>query len=125
MRRLQGQLGPDWELALSDFVGTDHHKEKYAFLWRKNVVSVLTPPELLNDVNDEFVRQPFIGYFKAGNFDFIIATIHVVWGASVVGRRDEVQKLDSLLTAIEQRAQTERDLLVCGDFNLPPTGAPN
>ena len=122
MARLQVKLGPDWDMSLSDFIGSDHHKERYAFLWRKNVVSVLSPPALLNDVQDSFVREPYIGYFKAGNFDFIIATIHVVWGASVLGRRDEVQKLENLLTAIEARAQTEKDLIIVGDFNLPPSG---
>lgn len=53
-------------MAVSDFIGTEHHKERYAFLWRNTIVSVLSPPQLLHDHQDVFVREPFIGYFKAG-----------------------------------------------------------
>lgn len=58
---------------------------------------------------------------ETGNFDFVIATIHVVWGATVLGRREEVQKLNDLLAALQKRANTEKDLIIVGDFNLPPT----
>jgi len=120
MERLKAMLGAEWDMAVSDFIGTEHHKERYAFLWRNTIVSVLAPPALLHDHQDVFVREPFIGYFKAGQFDFILSTIHIVWGASILGRRSEIEKLDSLLKSLQVRAGAEKDLIICGDFNMPP-----
>lgn len=77
-----------------------------------------------------------------GEFDFILSTIHIVWGASIVGRRAEIEKLDNLLKSLQVRAGkpksnahqpnpskhqnsnsligAEKDLIICGDFNMPP-----
>jgi hypothetical protein len=38
-------------------------------MWRTAFITVLTPPELLTDQRDDFVREPYIGYFRAGNAD--------------------------------------------------------
>jgi len=121
MEKIKALLGIGWDMAISGQVGSAHHKEHYAFLWRVDRVSVLTAPKVLDDSGDAFVREPFIGYFKAGEFDFVLATIHVVWGDSIVGRREEIKKLDDLLKAIQNRAGAEKDIIVVGDFNMPPT----
>jgi len=121
MEKVKGILGPGWDMAISGQVGSAHHKEHYAFLWRVSRVKVVTAPQVLHDTGDVFVREPFIGYFKAGEFDFVLATIHVVWGDSIFVRRDEIAKLDDLLKAIQRRAGAEKDIIIVGDFNMPPT----
>jgi len=120
MNRIQEKLGSGWTMSVSNQVGTEHHKEHYGMIWRNTHLSILTDPEILVDQRDDFVREPYIGYFKAGQFDFILATIHVVWGDSIVGRREEIKKLDDLLHAIQTRATTEKDIIIVGDFNMPP-----
>jgi len=120
MERLLAILGSEWSLSVSGQVGSEHHKEHYGFLWRNTHISILTKPEILQDQKDDFVREPYIGYFKAGSFDFILATIHVVWGDSIMGRREEIKKLDDLLHSIQARATTEKDIIIVGDFNMPP-----
>jgi len=121
MQKVKGLLGPGWDMAISGQVGSAHHKEHYGFFWRVSRISVLSAPSVLADTGDVFVREPFIGYFKAGEFDFVIATIHVVWGDSIFGRREEIKKLDDLLKAIQLRAGAEKDIIIVGDFNMPPT----
>jgi len=120
MDRIQQKLGSGWSFACSGQVGTAHHKEHYGIIYRNTHVSILTKPEVLVDTRDDFVREPFIGYYKAGEFDFILATIHVVWGDSIVGRREEIKKLEHVLHAIQQRAKAEKDIIIVGDFNMPP-----
>jgi DNA uptake protein ComE-like DNA-binding protein/endonuclease/exonuclease/phosphatase family metal-dependent hydrolase len=120
MHRLKNILGPHWEVIISEQIGTEHHKERYAFMYRNTVISVVSKPELLVDTCDVFVREPFIGYFKAGVFDFIVSTIHIVWGDSILGRRAEIEKLDGLLKSLQKVAGAEKDLIICGDFNMPP-----
>jgi len=120
MHRLKTILGPHWDVIISEQIGTQHHKERYAFLYRNTVVSVISQPELIVDTSDAFVREPFIGYFKAGVFDFVVATIHIVWGDSILGRRAEIEKLNALLESIQKVAGDEKDLIICGDFNMPP-----
>eukprot|EP01125_Pyxidicula_operculata_P017538 TRINITY_DN613_c0_g6_i2.p1 TRINITY_DN613_c0_g6~~TRINITY_DN613_c0_g6_i2.p1 ORF type:complete len:548 (+),score=115.41 TRINITY_DN613_c0_g6_i2:311-1954(+) len=121
MTRIIEKLGSDWDMVVSDFIGTDHHKERYAFVWRKSAVSLVSGPQLLNDISNNFVRPPFMAFFRSKLFDFVLVTIHVVWGPSVQGRREEIRKLGTLLTKIQEKAKDENDIILVGDFNMPPT----
>jgi len=113
-----------WDMKVSDPVGHKEstHRERYMFLFRKDVVSCLSTPMLLvQDENKEiFVRPPFMCYFRAGIFDFVFVTIHVVWGDTVTERRKEISRLDDVLQAILERSKDEKDIILCGDFNMPP-----
>jgi len=113
-------LGRDtWGVAMSSEVGTDHHKEVYAFLYRTAAVE-LVKSELLSDRKDEWVREPFMAYFRTKKgFDFVIAAIHVVWGKSINERRQEVEALGAKLNRI-QNWDGEQDVMLVGDFNLEP-----
>jgi endonuclease/exonuclease/phosphatase family metal-dependent hydrolase len=115
-------LGNNWSYRVSGQVGTAKHKERYAFFWRTSAVQLISEPALLNEeTKDYFVREPFIGYFRAGVFDFVLATVHIVWGDSIAGRREEIKQLDKVLLAISDAAKSEKDIILCGDFNMPPS----
>jgi len=120
MDRIKEKLGPSWSMQVSDLIGTEHHKERYGLLWRNTVISLISPTSLLSDISNNFVRDPFMGYFRAGIFDFVIATIHVVWGSTMEGRREEIRKLDTVLKKILERTGAEKDVILVGDFNMPP-----
>lgn len=111
-----------WSAAVSPLVGTDHHKEIYAFLYRSEAVQLLRS-DLLNDRFDRWVREPFLAHFRApGGFDFVAAAVHVVWGNTVAERRQEVEALSMKLQRVTSW-QGERDVLLMGDFNVEPSDA--
>eukprot|EP00404_Azadinium_spinosum_P030143 CAMPEP_0180557230 /NCGR_PEP_ID=MMETSP1037_2-20121125/1042_1 /TAXON_ID=632150 /ORGANISM="Azadinium spinosum, Strain 3D9" /LENGTH=392 /DNA_ID=CAMNT_0022573401 /DNA_START=48 /DNA_END=1223 /DNA_ORIENTATION=+ len=113
---LGGLYGP---LASPPRLGTDHHKEVYAFLYRIASVKLLRS-ELLADPSDSWVREPFMGHFRASKgFDFILSVVHIVWGDTVSKRRNEVEALCKKMTRIK-KWDGERDVLLVGDFNLEP-----
>lgn len=96
--------------------------ERYAFLWTAQV-TLVTEPQLVH-ADHEFVRSPFIGYFRCGtlgSYDFILSTIHIVWG-TVHDREVEIANVGRLLNAIIAKAGTEGDIILCGDFNTAPEG---
>ena len=121
VQKMKDILGPTWQTSVSDPIGTDGRKERYAFVWRSNRLSLINEAHLLNDVGNKFVREPYMGFFRATNFDFVITTIHVVFGETISGRRAEISHLDDVLNLIKTRAKGENDLIICGDFNMPPT----
>eukprot|EP01006_Ploeotia_vitrea_P046530 TRINITY_DN67031_c6_g6_i1.p1 TRINITY_DN67031_c6_g6~~TRINITY_DN67031_c6_g6_i1.p1 ORF type:complete len:473 (+),score=63.39 TRINITY_DN67031_c6_g6_i1:33-1451(+) len=124
LKKLLVILGDNkWRYCCSTPVGTDHHKEYYAFMYRTDVVSLVSednPPVVLKDTSDVFVREPYVGNFKAGNFDFVMAVIHVVWGKKIGERREEVGYLNKFMKTVADHAQGENDIILCGDFNMPP-----
>eukprot|EP00929_Paragymnodinium_shiwhaense_P013395 TRINITY_DN121256_c0_g1_i1.p1 TRINITY_DN121256_c0_g1~~TRINITY_DN121256_c0_g1_i1.p1 ORF type:complete len:403 (-),score=94.40 TRINITY_DN121256_c0_g1_i1:385-1593(-) len=114
-------LGRDtWAAAQSTEVGTDHHKEVYAFLYRTSAVELIRA-ELLEDVADRWVREPYMAHFRAPKgFDFILAAVHIVWGDTIHERRKEVEALGRKLAKV-RHWEEERDVMLLGDFNLEPT----
>ena len=64
-----------------------------------------------------------MGFFKADRegFDFILTTIHVVWGRKT-DRVLEIKYINYLLEKIKEKAGGENDIILCGDFNTPPEG---
>jgi hypothetical protein len=48
---------------------------------------------LFTDVEDNFIREPFVAMFKAGEFDFYAINIYSIYGDSVSKRRFEAKKL--------------------------------
>ena len=71
------------------------------------------------DTEDDFIRESFIAIFKAGEFDFYVINIHSIYGDSVTDRREEARKLAGVY-ALVQSQDAENDVLLMGDFNLPP-----
>ena len=107
--------GDPYEAVVSGPVG-NVVKERYAFFWRPDKVR-LTMARVFVDSLGYFLREPFIAAFVAGEFDFVLATIHVVFGDGVRERRAEVERLgDVVWSSLEQ----DDDVILLGDFNLPP-----
>ena len=65
-------------------------KERYAFLYREDFVSVVSPGELYPDAvdgKDDFSRDPYWATFRAGEFNFSVIAVHVIWGNTVGPRK--------------------------------------
>jgi endonuclease/exonuclease/phosphatase family metal-dependent hydrolase len=78
---------------------------------------------LFKDPQKLLARPPFVATFKCGKFDFTLITIHVVYGSDIKKRAKEVNLLaDVVKTTIDNNGD-EKDVLLLGDFNTPPTDA--
>ena len=125
LKRLQKILsasGAEYGYLMSEPVGREgsSHKERYAFLYYKGLVSVVTGGKLYPDAadgEDDFVRDPYWATFRAGKFDFSVIAVHVVWGDSVADRRAEVMELAEVYTYVQEANGAEDDVLLLGDFN--------
>ena len=95
-------------------------KELYAFLYRPDKVQALGPQRLYPDPDDVFIREPFWASFQAGQFDFTLVTIHAIYGDSKAARRAEAALLDDIYQLVQGADPDEQDVIVLGDFNLPP-----
>lgn len=108
------------------------NSERYAFIYRDPVRVIradINPATdagewwLTEDLNgngiydddEDFDRVPAFMYFHAGNFDFVVATVHLMWG-DIERRRREIRRLRDWLLDFEPR-RGERDVILIGDFN--------
>ncbi|MFP4365020.1 MAG: lamin tail domain-containing protein [Spirochaetia bacterium] len=114
LRRLCAFL-PAYSYIVSDPVG-NRVTERYAYLYRTDIFRVLGTAHIYADVDDNFIREPYIAHFRAGNFDFTVVSIHVLYG-SVSQRLAEIRLLDELLADIDQYNGSENDVILLGDFN--------
>lgn len=113
------ERGKEYEYEVSDEVGKEV-KERYAFLYRKDRVKKIQEGKLYEERKDEFIREPFYATFKAGNFDFTLITIHVLFGSSEKARRPEIKELATVYNKVQDEDPTEQDIILLGDFNFPP-----
>ncbi|MBW1765001.1 MAG: endonuclease/exonuclease/phosphatase family protein, partial [Deltaproteobacteria bacterium] len=107
----------DYQYVASEPVGRGV-KEIYAFFYRKDLVEVIGEPAILEDPQDLFIREPFIGSFRADNFDFTLVTIHLLFGKNKADRRQELILLDEVLQVVQQGNGAEADVILLGDYNF-------
>ena len=125
LQRILSESGAEYGYLISEPVGREgsSHKERYAFLYYKGLVSVVTDGKLYPDAadgEDDFVRDPYWATFRAGKFDFSVIAVHVVWGDSVADRRAEVMELAEVYAYVQKANGAEDDVLLVGDFNREP-----
>ena len=122
-QRILLQMGAAYDYQFSPAVGRGV-KERYAFLYKKDLVSVVSPGELYPDAadgKDDFSRDPYWATFRAGEFDFSVIAVHVIWGDTVGPRKAEVRALADVYKYVQEANGTEDDVLLVGDFNRNPT----
>ena len=126
LQRILSQSGAEYGYLISEPVGKmgSSHKERYAFLYYKGLVSVIKDgahyPDAADGNPDDFVRDPYWATFRAGKFDFSVIAVHVVWGDTVAGRQAEVMKLADVYQFVQKANGVEDDVLLVGDFNREP-----
>jgi endonuclease/exonuclease/phosphatase family metal-dependent hydrolase len=106
-----------WEAVVSEPAGRGV-KERCAFFYRTAMVEPLGDAFLLPDPADLFIREPYIGGFRAGNFDFTLITIHLLYGSGKNERRRELVLLDDVVRAVDFLDGAEEDQILLGDFNF-------
>jgi endonuclease/exonuclease/phosphatase family metal-dependent hydrolase len=131
MRALCAAMGAvkpraQWRYALSPpLTGRGSNNENYAFVYDARVAT-LRSAALLDQgalarsasAAATFGRPPFLAAFTAGALDFVAATLHAQ--SSDRGRQAaEIRLLRDVVLAARAATSTE-NVIVLGDFNLPP-----
>ena len=123
IRRIQEILSEDFQaeygVDVSEPVGTSNRLERYAFMWRTDRVSQTETGEFFDDAQDEFDYEPYCASFRAGTFDWTMCSSHIKFGSSEADRRPEIEMLADVYISLKYKS-SERDILICGSFNLPP-----
>lgn len=96
--------------------------ERYSFLYDTDVVRFQGAQFFIPDLEDRFIREPFAAGFRAGEFDFYAVNVHTIYGDSVEERQAETALLTEAVNHVRLRTG-EKDILLMGDFNLPPEDA--
>jgi endonuclease/exonuclease/phosphatase family metal-dependent hydrolase len=114
VEKLRRQLNEPWRHVVSDRTGNN---ERYAFLYRGDRVEMVDGSARLvrGPETAVFDRAPFIANFKAGQFDFVLLTVHLSY-TDHARRASEASALAALGRQIVDGG-SEKDLIVLGDFN--------
>ena len=118
---LQGR-GQDFEALVSEGVGRGV-LERYGFLWRPEKVELVDVGGFYPDPEDLLIREPYWATFRAGSFDFTLISTHNIWGDRVADRRAEAALMDDVYAYVQAVDPAEQDVILMGDFNLPPDDA--
>jgi len=98
---------------ISERLGRTGSKEQYAFVYNTETVSLIPSSSyVVDDPVDVFEREPFVAFFRSGNFDFKIVNNHI--------KPDDVEaELKQLAVLINDiyDSSSEKDIIVLGDMN--------
>ncbi len=132
LARLQALLPGNYKILVSDPTG---NYERFAFLYdKRTVISTGLVCEVGFKVpaathqGYQLHRMPYCASFRAGRFDFVIATAHIYFGKTAKERQQREEEIRQLAEFIDRRARTERnkvydrDFFVVGDFNIEEAG---
>jgi len=118
--RLLKSMGYEYDYEISPAVGRQV-KENYAFLYRKDKITVKQKGQLYVEKDDLLIREPFYAWFQSNNFDFILVTTHLLYGENAAHRRPEIIAMAKVYNYIQTQYPHESDVILLGDFNLEPT----
>jgi deoxyribonuclease-1-like protein len=112
------KIGPGkWGYTISHGTSSSQSsKERYAFIWKLDRVSIVGEAKLENKYNLEIDREPFMGRFTIAGKSFTIATFHAV----PKSKKPETEiKYLKFIPAI----YPDDNLIFCGDFNTSQSHA--
>jgi endonuclease/exonuclease/phosphatase family metal-dependent hydrolase len=105
--------GAKYDYVISERLGRTSSKEQYAIVYNTKTVSLIPESSyVVEDPDDVFEREPFVAYFRSGNFDFKIVDIHI--------KPEDVEaELTHLAVVINDiyNNSSEKDVIVLGDMN--------
>lgn len=119
---------PRYRVIASDVTeGDPGNGERLAFLYDSKrvqpsglvVVGEVVLPTAATSTVQQFARTPYAAGFVRHDTDFILTTVHVLWGKSPSDRIAELTAIATWMRTWADRPQDwNRNLLVLGDFNL-------
>jgi endonuclease/exonuclease/phosphatase family metal-dependent hydrolase len=137
LERLVERLGRHWSYLVSDVTeGSAGNRERLAFLYDTTKVRFLgiagelvLPPVSKGGAlvpATQVARTPLMATFQVGWTKFVLATVHILYGADTPepkARVDEIREVAKFLRArTEDTVEPIRNLIVLGDFNIFTAG---
>ncbi|MFC2104349.1 endonuclease/exonuclease/phosphatase family protein [Bacteroidota bacterium] len=133
LKKVLDILGPYWKVVFSDYtLDRGGNGERMAYIYDKRAVvftglaAEADPPRKKNKKTGEYEalltwwRPPFIASFSAGNFDFMLLTVHIRWGNKLSERKTALELLAKWVDKKRKDAYSvDKDIIVMGDFNIP------
>ena len=112
--------GEKWEYIISEnSVGSEGYREYYGYVYRKEKFQEVRKLGFYKEKDEnEFMREPYGAYFKAGNFDFVYIIAHSVFGDKEKQRLIEASNYINVYEYF-LRESGESDVIIAGDFNVP------
>ena len=109
-----------WDYIISEnSVGSENYREYFAFIYRKSRFSEARGLGFYKEKDEnEFMREPYGAYFKAGNFDFVYVIAHSVFGDKEKHRLLEAANYVNVYEYFSKLTD-EDDIIIAGDFNTP------
>lgn len=132
LRRLLEELGPNWHFITSDVTeGDPGNGERLTFIYDSDrvqpsgLVGELVLPDSVDPALKQFARSPYAASFRRGSVEFILTTLHVLWGSRTEDRLPEIKAIANWMRAwVDRKNDLNQNLLVLGDFNLDRLGNP-
>jgi endonuclease/exonuclease/phosphatase family metal-dependent hydrolase len=132
LRFLLDVLGANWRAIVSDVTeGDAGNGERLAFLFNTDrvqpsgLVGELVLPDVATAPVRQFARSPYAAGFSRGATEFILTTVHVLWGDDPSERIPELTAFaEWMLEWAKRKSDWNTNLLVLGDFNLDRLGDP-
>lgn len=127
VRFLLQRLGPEWRLITSDVTeGAEGNGERLTFCYDTKRVQpsglvgeIVLPPTAGGGPARQFARTPYAASFTRAGVEFILATVHIIWGANPADRLPEITEFAQWMRTWADRPEDwNTNLLVLGDFNL-------
>ena len=115
---LTNLTGEEWEYIISEnSVGSENYREYYGYIYRKKKFQEVKKIGFYKEKNkNEFMREPYGAYFKAGNFDFVYVICHSIFGDKEKQRLIEAANYSNVYEYFLNISQ-ESDIIIAGDFN--------
>lgn len=125
-------LGPRYRVIASDVTeGDPGNGERLAFVYDSEriqpsgLVGELVLPRRATGPVEQFARTPYAAGFVRDGRDFVLTTVHVLWGKAPKDRLGELTAFAEWMRDWADRPRDwNRNLFVLGDFNLDRQGDP-
>ena len=119
-------LGPAWRFITSDITeGDAGNGERLTFLYDSDrvqpsgLVGEIVLPDAVDKPAKQFARSPYAASFTTRDVEFILTTVHIIWGKNAAARVPELSAFATWMRAWADRTDDwNQNLFVLGDFNI-------
>ena len=130
LKKLVSLLGKNWDYIVTDCTeGDAGRSERMAFLFDKckvyfrNIAGELVLPyDRLIESGDrklQFARTPFSVAFGANWFEFMLTTVHILFGSNKKVDPQRLKEIATIAQWLKERAKKEKEnYILLGDFNI-------
>lgn len=134
LERVMDMLGSDWDFLVTDAgEGNRANDERLAYVYdtRKVKFAGLAGELVLPPIEGpggepappkQLARTPYIAGFRSGWTDFVLCTVHILYGSNAPDNPERINEIRQLAGFLSDRsvdpAAWSRNVVVLGDFNI-------